>query len=270
MLKSYGRLSVADGEACMAKEAAKQVAELILRNNRAGKPTVLGLATGSTPEPLYAELVRMHQQDGLDFSNIITFNLDEYYPIDPTHPISYHRYMNEKLFSHININPDNTHIPDGRAASDDEIKARCDAYEQAIRDAGGIDLQILGIGKNGHIGFNEPVDTAATHWTQLHTRKVPLAQSTLEANALLGTPVRHAITMGTATILEAKNILLLAKGASKAQTIAECFGGDINTKIPAGILAADPRCRVILDEVAAAGLSEAQREKTFAGVTLGM
>ena len=230
-----------------SRKAALRVADLI-RN----KPdAVLGLATGSTPLILYRELIQMHREKKLDFSHVTTFNLDEYVGLSPVHPHSYHTFMQENLFSQINIKPENTHIPDGTAA---DIPATCKAYEQAITDAGGIDLQLLGIGANGHIGFNEPTSSFASR-----TRLKTLSKQTLQNNACFfgkdETRVpHHCITMGIGTIMQAREILLLAFGEDKADAIAAVVEGSVCAMAPASILQHHPAVEVFIDKAAASRL----------------
>src|SRR5688572_12253593 len=194
--------------------AAKQIAKLIRDKQAQGQSCVLGLATGSTPKTVYAELVRMHKEEGLSFKNVITFNLDEYYPIENDALQSYNRFMHVHLFDHIDIDPKNIHIPNGEIPKD-RIKAFCLEYEKMIEEAGGIDLQVLGIGNNGHIGFNEPGSSIYSR-----TRLVTLDNSTRIANDYefpnISEVPRLAITMGISIILKAKKILLMAWGPAKA------------------------------------------------------
>ncbi len=248
----------------MSEAAAKQVAILIRENNRKGKSTVLGLATGSTPTGLYKELVRLYEEEQLDFSNVITFNLDNYWPCDDAHEKSYVKEMNEKLFDHIiggerGIKRENIHIPSGKVV-EDAIEEHCIAYEEKMKQVGGIDLQIVGIGKNGHIGFNEPEHLAdGTPWYKLRTRKVDLSPATIKANGLDGTGIKSAITMGIDTIMQAKSVLLLASGPDKAQIINETFGAEgLNLKSPAGILAGHEHCHLLIDEAAAAAIDKGE------------
>ncbi|MFA0774627.1 MAG: hypothetical protein THHGLFOP_000123 [Candidatus Fervidibacter sp.] len=230
----------------VGKEAARQIAALIRRKPNA----VLGLATGSTPIPCYRELIRMHKEEGLDFSHVTTFNLDEYYPIDPRHPQSYRRFMDEQLFNHINIDKARTFIPYGLAPDPFE---HCRWYEEQIKAAGGIDLQILGIGHNGHIAFNEPGSSLASR-----TRVKTLTPETIEANArFFDRPEdvpRYAITMGIGTILEARKIILLATGEGKADAVAQAIEGPVTSMCPASALQLHPRVTFILDEAAASKL----------------
>ncbi len=227
--------------------AARHIARLI----REKPDAVLGLATGSTPLALYRELVRLHREEGLDFSRVTTFNLDEYVGLPPTHPASYHAFMHENLFAHINIPAARIHIPDGLAP---DIPAHCRAYEDAIRTAGGIDLQVLGIGGDGHIGFNEPSSSLASR-----TRIKTITERTRRDNAFaFGSPEavpHHVITMGVGTIMDTRQVLLLAFGAKKADAIAAAAEGPITAMNPASILQMHPVAKCFLDEPAAARLT---------------
>ena len=224
----------------------------IIRDALLKKPDlVLGLATGSTPIGLYEALVRMHRTDGLDFSEVITFNLDEYVGIPSSHPCSYHTFMETHFFSAVNIRPENCHIPQSTAVAYEEF---CERYEAAIVNAGGIDIQVLGIGKDGHIGFNEPSSSLGSR-----TRIKTLTQSTLEANAphfegVVEAVPKMAITMGVGTIMDAKRCLLLASGESKAEAIAHAVEGPITAEVPASVLQMHPRAILIIDEAAASRL----------------
>lgn len=233
--------------------AAQQIAQLI-RVRQASKETcVLGLATGSTPKSLYAELVRLHKEDGLSFNNVIVFNLDEYYPIEKDAIQSYHRFMKQQLFDKVDIDPANCNIPDGTVAKED-IKQHCAAYDQKIADVGGIDLQILGIGNNGHIGFNEPGSSVYSK-----TRLTTLTNSTRLANsyefANISEVPRLAITMGIGTILKAKKIILLAWGPAKAPVIQQSVEGDDSEQVPASLLQNHDDVTFVIDEMAAAELT---------------
>ncbi len=230
--------------------AARLVARLIRAELTAHPDLVLGLATGRTMERVYDRLAEMHQQDGLDFSRCRTFNLDEYVGLGPGDPHSYRHYMDRHLFKRVNIDRRNTHLPDGMA---EDLDAECQAYEAAIRRVGGIDLQLLGIGRSGHIGFNEPLSAL-----QSRTRVKALTRATIEQNAgLFGNadfvPGR-ALTMGVGTIMDARRVLLLATGAEKAPIIAAAVEGPITAMISATALQLHPRCTVIVDELAAADL----------------
>jgi len=232
--------------------AAQVVAQLIKDKAAKGENVVLGLATGSTPIKMYAELVRMHREEGLSFKNVITFNLDEYYPIDKDAYQSYWSFMHRNLFNHIDIDPKNIHLPNGNAPKE-EMKKYCASYEQAIEAAGGIDLQVLGIGQNGHIGFNEPGSSILSK-----TRLVNLENSTRLANSYeFGTITkvpRLAVTMGISTILKAKKIILLAWG-NKASIVAKSVEGNVTESIPASILQQHGDCTFIIDQAASTELT---------------
>jgi glucosamine-6-phosphate deaminase len=230
----------------MSVEAARQVASIIRK-----KPDcVIGLATGSTPLGLYKELIRLHKDEGLDFSKVVSFNLDEYVGLPPTHPESYHYFMWENLFKHININPSNVHIPMGMA---EDIDAFCEWYEEKIIEHGGIDLQILGIGSNGHIAFNEPGSSLGSR-----TRIKTLDEKTRKDNARFFNSMdevpKYAITMGVGTIMEAKRLLLLANGIKKAEAIKQTVEGPIMAKYPATIVQLHRYATVIIDKEAASKL----------------
>jgi len=238
-----------DKQAASASVAAK-ISALIRRRNAEGRPAVLGLATGSTPLPLYAELVRLHREEGLSFREVVTFNLDEYEGLTGDRPESYRYFMEEHLFRHLDLRAGSTHVPDGIA--DDQTGA-CVAYEQAIRDAGGLDLQILGIGRTGHIGFNEPPAARESR-----TRRVQLDEVTRRDNAsFFARPenVPHAaITMGVATILEARQVELLAFGSAKAAIVRRASGEIPTAACPATWLQLHPDCTFHLDPAANAAL----------------
>ncbi|MCE9613561.1 MAG: glucosamine-6-phosphate deaminase [Lentisphaerae bacterium] len=226
------------------------VAQLVARELQMKPSLVLGLATGRTMETLYAELVRMHVEDDLDFSLCRTFNLDEYVGLGPDHPNSYRHFMEDNLFSKVNIDSRNTHLPDGLAGN---LAAECVAYEQRITEAGGIDLQILGIGEAGHIGFNEPLSALRSR-----TRAKALAPLTLQQNAPLfpnpGDMPTRGITMGVGTILESRRCILLATGRHKASIIAKAVEGPITSMVTASALQLHPKCQVIVDEAASCDL----------------
>jgi len=232
---------------------AREIADLIQQKQKEGKPCVLGLATGSTPKALYKELVRLHKEEGLSFKNVISFNLDEYYPIEPTAIQSYHNFMNVNLFNHIDIHKANTHVPDGTIEKND-VRTYAAAYEKKIEEAGGIDYQVLGIGMNGHIGFNEPGSGRHSG-----TRLVALDNSTRLANtyefASIAEVPRLAITVGINTILKAKKIVLLAWGQRKAPVIRESVEGNVTDFVPASFLQEHDHCEVILDHNAAEDLT---------------
>ncbi len=234
--------------------AAALAARIIAKVLRANPHLVLGLATGATMERVYRQLVRLHTEEKLDFSLCRTFNLDEYVGLFPSDPNSYRYYMNHHLFRHVNIDPRNTHLPNGLAA---DLDAECREYEATISRCGGIDLQLLGIGKAGHIGFNEPL--SALH---SRTRVKALTPTTIKQNAPFFGGEEHmprrAITMGVGTIIEARRCLLLATGDSKAQVLARAVEGPITSMVSASALQLHRRCTVIVDEEAAGQLKETE------------
>src|ERR1035438_2242476 len=232
--------------------AASLVARIVARELRTNPQLVLGLATGQTMECVYRHLVRLHQTEKLDFSLCRTFNLDEYIGLFPSDPSSYRYYMNSHLFRHVNLAPRNTYLPNGLASDLDE---ECRRYEAAIKRFGGIDLQLLGIGKAGHIGFNEPLSAIRSR-----TRVKALTPTTLKQNASTfggeDNMPRRAITMGVGTILECRRCILLATGESKANVISRAVEGPITSMISATALQLHPRATVIVDEAAAGKLAE--------------
>lgn len=235
-----------------AEEGSLLAASVFISHVKAHPECVLGLATGSTPVKLYKELIRAHKEEGLDFSKVKTFNLDEYLGLPADHDQSYHYFMKSNLFDFINIDQSNCHVPDGMAA---DIDAFCDLYEDAIARAGGIDIQLLGIGSDGHIAFNEPGCSLAcrTH-TQVLTRQ------TIEDNARLffggdeSKVPTQSVTMGIGTIMDARKCVLLAFGAGKADAVAGMLEGPITTMNPSSILQMHNDTLVIIDEAAAAKL----------------
>ncbi len=233
--------------------AARQIAALIQEKQSKGEKAVLGLATGSTPKRLYAELIRLHKEEGLSFKNVVAFNLDEYYPLDKDALQSYYRFMRANLFDKIDIDPANCHIPSGEWPKD-EVKKYSAEYEKLIDDAGGIDLQVLGIGVNGHIGFNEPGSSVYSK-----TRLVTLENSTRLANSYefvnISQVPRLAITAGISTIMKARRIVLLAWGQSKAPVIKSSVEDNVTEAIPASLLQNHDNCEFVMDEFAAAELT---------------
>ena len=229
-------------------EVSLLAAAMLARQIRRNPASVLGLPTGSTPTGMYHRLAEMHRREGLDFSRVRTFNLDEYYPMEKGHSQSYHRYMWENLFSRVNANPENVHIPNGECGDPEK---ECADYERLVAEAGGADIQVLGIGVDGHIGFNE-----AGRELRPATHLADLSPSTREANArffgsLAEVPAK-AITMGMGTIMQAKSILLLISGEGKAPVAKKFFSGAITTDVPATLLHLHRDVTVILDEAAAA------------------
>lgn len=235
----------------LASEAAARVVARLVRE----KPNaVIGLATGSTPLMLYKAMIRLHQNEGLDFSQVTTFNLDEYIGLPRDHERSYCAFMWESLFSQINIKPENVNIPDGMA---EDVPAFCDAYERRIVEAGGIDLQVLGIGSDGHVGFNEPTSSFASR-----TRIKTLTRRTVADNARFfdgdeSQVPHHCITMGIGTIMDARMNLLMAFGANKAAAVAATIEGPVAAIMPASILQHHPHAKIFIDEPATAELKRA-------------
>ncbi len=230
----------------MSKAAAQVVAELVKSKPNA----VLGLATGSSPLGLYGELIRMHREDGLDFSKVRSFNLDEYVGLRPEHEQSYRYFMEKNLFDDLNIKKENTRVPSGTA---EDYAKHCEEYEQEIRQAGGIDLQVLGIGSDGHIGFNEPGTSLASR-----THVTVLTQQTIADNARFfekkeDVPIR-ACTMGVGTVLETRKCILLASGKGKVKAIAQALEGPVTSMCTASALQLHPDTSVFLDQEAASGL----------------
>jgi len=214
------------------EEMSKKAAQLVAGQVALKPDSVLGLATGSSPVGMYENLAKMCNAGELDFSEVKSYNLDEYYPIEKSNRQSYYYFMNEQLFSKINIKPENTHIPNGEAK--DPVK-ECEEYEKAVDSCGGVDIQILGIGQNGHIGFNEPAENLESY-----THLTDLTENTIEANSRFFTkdeiiPTK-ALTMGMATILKAKKIILLANGEGKSRVVAELMNDKITTSVPATML----------------------------------
>ena len=238
------------------KEEAVRVAadafEKLIRERATGRPAVLGLATGSTPIALYKELIRRHKENGLSFKNVITFNLDEYCGLSGDHDQSYRYFMNQQLFDHVDIDKANTHVPLG-TLPDAAIDGHCRHYEEGIKAAGGIDIQLLGIGRTGHIGFNEPPSGPETR-----TRKVHLDDLTRKDNAVffgdLDKVPHHAVTMGCGTVLDAKKVLLLAWGEAKADIVRKSLKDTPSAQVPASWLQQHKDCEYILDAAAAAKL----------------
>ena len=234
-----------------ASSLARKSADLVESQIKTFPDSVLGLATGSTPLGLYQELIRRHQQEGLCFAGVKTFNLDEYVGIPSNHPQSYRTFMDENLFDRIDIEKSNTQVPDGMAENPLEVGP---AYEQSIQEAGGIDLQVLGVGTDGHIGFNEPTSSPKSI-----TRVKTLTKQTIEDNSRFFEPGEFqptlAITMGIQTILDARRILLLAHGENKAEAIRDMVEGPLSAFCPASALQFHQRTTVLIDEAAASKLT---------------
>lgn len=240
-----------------AKAIAREMADLIRTRQKGKRHAVLGLATGSTPIPLYAELVRLHREEGLSFGNVVTFNLDEYFPMQPDHPQSYHRFMRKHLFDHVDIPAANIHLLDG-TIPEDSWEDHCEEFEREISKTGGIDFQILGIGRTGHIGFNEPGSSSFSRTRFVELDELTRHDAARDFGGLENTP-RFALSMGVATILEAKRIVIMAWGEAKAEIINEALNGPVSERVPATFLRTHDDVRFVLDEAAAGMLK-------FAGV----
>jgi glucosamine-6-phosphate deaminase len=249
----------------IARTIARRIAEIIRERRVAGSHAILGLATGSTPIGIYRELIRMHQEEKLDFSDVITFNLDEYYPMDPDSIHSYHRYMRENLFDYINIKPENIHIPRGDTPRD-KVDAECAAYEMAIRKAGGIDLQLLGIGKTGHIGFNEPGSGMESRTRRIALDTVTRRDAAADFFGEDNVP-QEAITMGVGTIMEAREIALVATGEHKSAIVRRAVEGEPDPDVAATYLQKHPNAVFYLDHAAAADLTRIQTPWVLGEVT---
>lgn len=245
------RLHIHPDKATAVRAVAADIAQLIQTRSAAGKRTVLGLATGSTPIPLYAELVRLHREQGLSFRKVTTFNLDEYSGLGPDHDQSYRWFMQQQLFNHVDITASETHVPDGLAK---DVSRAAAAYEQAIQAAGGIDLQVLGIGRTGHIGFNEPPAGPTTRTRQVHLDALTRRDNAVFFGDLEKVP-HHAVTMGVGTILDCRRVVLLAWGEGKADIIRRSLEDQPSEDCPASWLQDHPACDVVLDTPAAAKLT---------------
>jgi len=254
-LQSQERIGVVilEDHASMATALAERIASVIRDRNAQGQNAVLGLATGSTPIGVYRELIRLHREEGLDFSRVVTFNLDEYYPMDPKSHNSYVRYMWENLFSDIEIPPENVHIPDGTVPWKD-VEGYCREYDDAIRAAGGIDFMLLGIGRSGHIGFNEPGSHRDSRTHLVFLDSITRADAASDFFGEENVPL-EAITMGVASIMDAREIALLATGEHKARIIRRAVEGEIHPDVAATYLQSHPNATVYLDRAAGAELT---------------
>lgn len=233
------------------QEASLLGARIIAKQIREKENSILGLATGSSPLELYNELIRIHKEEGLSFSKVSTFNLDEYVGLDPSHKSSYHSEMFENLFSKIDIQMSRTHLPNGCA---NDIPAMCKEYDEKIASSGGIDIQLLGIGNDGHIAFNEPGSSLSSR-----TRIKTLTQETIEANKVnfsdIDSMPTHVVTMGLGTIMEAKETILIAFGKNKAKAVRDMIEGPVSSFCPASILQFHQKAIILLDEEASSELS---------------
>ena len=234
------------------EEVSKKAAQMILSQVTLKPNSVLGLATGSTPIGMYENLVKLNKNGDIDFSEVRTFNLDEYYKLPKENDQSYHYFMYKNLFDHININPENIHIPNGMT---DDVDAECERYDELIKEAGGVDIQVLGIGNNAHIGFNEP-----TINFEKGTHLVQLEDSTIEANSRFFDNIedvpKKAITMGVGSIFKSRKIMLIATGENKAEAIYNTVYGKVVPEVPASILQFHSDIVLILDKEAAKLLKE--------------
>jgi glucosamine-6-phosphate deaminase len=246
-------VTVYSSSALASKAVAAEIAELIRAKARDGKNAVLGLATGSTPTRVYDELIRLHEQEGLSFKNVITFNLDEYYPMKPDELQSYNRFMREHLFDHIDIPKEQLHVPDGTLPRE-KVHDYCINYERAIRDAGGIDLQLLGIGRTGHVGFNEPGSSKDSRTRMITLDKVTRLDAASDFFGDQNVP-RKAITMGVGSIMDARRVIMMAWGEGKAPVIKRAVEGEVTSHVAASFLQQHPNAKVVLDTAAAAELT---------------
>jgi len=247
------RTEVFDSSLAASKAVAARVVALVRARAAKGQTAVLGLATGHTPIGIYRELIRMHREEGLDLSHVVTFNLDEYWPMDRDAIQGYWRWMHENFFNHVNIPPENIHIPDGRVPAED-IDDCCAAYEQAIADAGGIDLQILGLGRTGHIGFNEPGSARGSLTRRVTLDRVTRLDAASDFFGQENVP-REAITMGLGTILAARSICILAFGEHKAPIVRRTVEGEVTSQVAASFLQEHPDATLYLGPAAAAHLT---------------
>ncbi|MBU2914208.1 glucosamine-6-phosphate deaminase [Reichenbachiella agariperforans] len=238
-----------------SKKIASRIAQLIIAKKEVGQMAVLGLATGSSPIEVYNELVRMHREEALSFQNVITFNLDEYFPMAPDREQSYHRFMNEYLFDHVDILPENIHIPDGTLTSVESVNKYCQAYEEKIDEVGGIDLQILGIGRTGHIGFNEPGSTLESITRLVTLDNKTRVDATKDFFGKHNVP-KNAVTMGISTILKSKQVVLMAWGEGKAEIVERAINGHMSAQVPATFLQNHMNVTYYFDMPAASELAQ--------------
>lgn len=239
-------------EAC--RKVAAEISQLIREKAAVGEAAVLGLATGGTPLPLYQELIRLHREEGLSFKNVVSFNLDEYLGLDRDHPESYWTFMHRNLFDHIDIAPDHVNLPSGMV-TEKEIAAHCADYEARIAAAGGIDYQILGIGRTGHIGFNEPGTPIDARTQRIHLDEITRQDAAPAFVGIANVPT-EAITMGCGTILEARRIALLAWGRKKAAIVKQAIEGPVCDQVSASFLQTHPNATFFLDAEAASALAK--------------
>lgn len=246
-------VSVFGSSVTASAAVAAEIARLIRERAAAGRKAVLGLATGSTPQGVYGELVRLHREEGLSFKNVLTFNLDEYWPMGAGELQSYRRFMQEHLFDHVDIDPANAHVPDGSVPRE-RIGQYCEEYERRIRESGGIDLQLLGIGRTGHVGFNEPGSPPDSRTRLITLDKVTRMDASSDFFGERFVP-RQAITMGVGTILDAKRIVIMAFGEHKAGIVRRAVQGEITQSVSASYLQRHPAVRFVLDPASSAELT---------------
>lgn len=237
-----------------AKAVAAEIATLVRAGAENNRSVVLGLATGGTPIPMYQELIRLHKEEGLSFANVTTFNLDEYLGLPKDHKESYWSFMHENLFDHIDVPEENIHLPSGTVAEAD-IPAHCAEYEKAIANAGGIDIQVLGIGRTGHIGFNEPGTPISSRTHKIHLDPITREDAAPAFGGLENVPVQ-AITMGCGTILDARRLVLMAWGEKKADIVRQAIEGPVTDEVSASFLQTHPDATFFLDEGAASALEK--------------
>ncbi len=249
----HSPIAVFAGSAEASRAVAGEIAALIRTRAREGRSCVLGLATGSTPVSVYAELVRLHREEGLSFAHVTTFNLDEYYPLSPDEPQSYRRFMRTHLFDLVDIDPARTQVPSGTVAKS-EVDAHCAAYEEAIRAAGGIDLQLLGIGRTGHIGFNEPGSPRHSLTRLVTLDPLTRRDAAGDFGGDAATP-RHALTMGVRSILNARRVILMAWGQHKSDIVRQAIEGEVNSRVTASFLQEHANTLFVLDAAAAGSLT---------------
>jgi glucosamine-6-phosphate deaminase len=246
-------LTVFESSAGASLMVAREIAALIRSRQAERRTAVLGLATGSTPQQLYAELVRMHREEGLSFANVVTFNLDEYFPVQPSALRSYRHYMQANLFDHVDIDPANTHVPDGTAPVS-SLEALCREYEERIQAAGGIDLQVLGIGRTGHIGFNEPGSPRRSRTRMVTLDPLTRRDASGDFGGVESTP-RYALTMGVRTILESRRVVLMAWGQHKAEIVRAAVEGPVTPQVTASFLQEHDNVHFVVDRAAAGALT---------------
>lgn len=248
------QIQIFDNSVDASRQIASEIKDLILQKQKENKMAVLGLATGSSPIAVYDELVRMHQEEGLSFKNVVSFNLDEYYPLDPKSKQSYYYFMHEYLFDHVDIDESNVHIPSGTVALE-EVEAYCADYDQKIENAGGIDIQLLGIGRTGHIGFNEPGSTIDSLTRLITLDNITRVDAAKDFYSKHNVP-KNAITMGIKSIMKSRKIFLMAWGEGKAEIVEKALNGSVSERVPASFLQKHPNIQYMLDTPAASELAQ--------------